>query len=284
MLAPAVTEARHDKTLSGVGIGLRSDHWQALLAGDVDVPWLELLTDNFLRPTAMSEGILERISDAYPVSLHGVSMNLGGLDPLDHDYIEGVRRLAERTDAVHVSDHLCFTAFAGRQYHELLPMPYTQDAVRHIAARIEQAQDMLGRQLLVENVSAYIRSDTVMDEADFISEICEQADCLLLCDLNNLYVNQINLGDDALEAMSRLPAHRVHEIHLGGYDDRGDHLVDAHNNPVSDPVWALYRAAITHFSDVPVCIEWDNDIPPLASLMDEVQRASDILSRVSQPS
>ena len=264
-------------SVSGVGIGLRDPHFEQLMAAEHGVPWVELLADNFLARGGLVPQQLERIADRYALTLHCVGMNLGGSEPLDLGYLGGIRAIAERTAPAWISDHLCFTRCHGHHYHDLLPLPYSEESVQHIASRIRQVQDFLGRRLVVENVSAYLCADAPLSEAEFVAAVCDEADCELLLDVNNLYVNQVNLGLDAATAIAQVPLHRVREVHLAGYEDKGDYLIDAHNNRVSEPVWALFRRVARALPSAPVCIEWDNDIPPLDVLLDEAQRASRIL-------
>lgn len=274
MIAPAsVPPDREHVSLSGVGIGLRDPHFDELMAEDHGLPWVELLADNFLARGGLAPHQLDRIAGRFPVTLHCVGMNLGGTDPLDFDYLGRVRDISKRTRAAWVSDHVCFTTYAGRHYHDLLPLPYHDETLRHVANRIRSVQDFLGQQLVVENVSAYVRADTALTEAEFLKALCEEADCELLCDVNNLYVNQVNLGWDAREALHTLPLERIREIHLGGFEDKGHYLVDAHNSRVSEPVWGLFTELIAALPEVPVCIEWDNQIPDLTVLLDEAHRA-----------
>lgn len=265
--------------VSGVGIGLRDPHFQQLMDQDHGVPWLELLADNFLARGGLSPLQLDRIAERYPVTMHCVGMNLGGTDPLDLNYLEAIGAVASRARPAWISDHLCFTARHGRHYHDLLPLPYDDEAVRHVARRIRQVQDFLGRRLVVENVSAYVRATAPLSEAQFVAAVCDEADCELLLDINNLYVNQVNLGFDALRALEALPLARVREIHLAGYEDKGHFLIDAHNHRVSEPVWQIYRQVAQRLPDVPVCIEWDNDIPALGVLLAEARRARTLRPR-----
>ena len=264
--------------MSGVGIGLRDPHFDQLMTEDLGVPWVELLADNFLARGGLVPRQLERIAERYPVTLHCVGMNLGGTDALDLVYLAEIRAVAERTAPAWISDHLCFTSFHGRHYHDLLPLPYSDEAVRHVADRIGRIQDFLGRRLVIENVSSYVRADAPLSEAEFVAAVATEADCELLLDINNLYVNQVNLGLDAASALDQVPLQRVREMHLAGYEDSGDYLVDAHNHRVSEPVWALFTRAAERLPEVAVCIEWDNDIPPLDVLLDEVEQASDIVA------
>ena len=267
--------------VSGVGIGLRDPHFKQLMTGQHAVPWLELLADNFLAPGGMTRLQLNKIISAYPVTLHFVGMNLGGVDSLNFDYLQSVRQLAAHVSPAWISDHLCFTQYQGHHYHDLLPLPYTEEAVRYVANRIRTVQDFLECHLLLENVSAYLKSAAPMSEAEFLSAVAEEADCYLLVDVNNLYVNQVNLGFDAAVALQRIPLQRIREIHLAGYEDKGHFLIDAHNNRVSEPVWDLFARLMSLVPDVPVCIEWDNDIPPLNILLDEAARAASIVHQLS---
>jgi uncharacterized protein (UPF0276 family) len=267
--------------VSGVGIGLRDPHFKQLITGQHSVPWLELLADNFLAPGGMTRLQLNKIIAAYPVTLHCVGMNLGGVDPLNFDYLQSVRQLAAHVSPAWISDHLCFTQYQGHHYHDLLPLPYTEEAVRYVADRIRTVQDFLECRLLLENVSAYLKSAAPMSEAEFLSAVTEEADCYLLVDVNNLYVNQVNLGSDAIQALQSIPLQRIREIHLAGYEDKGHFLIDAHNNRVSEPVWDLFARLMSLVPDVPVCIEWDNDIPPLNILLDEAARAASIVHQLS---
>jgi len=269
-------------SVSGVGIGLRDPHFEQLMTTDHGVPWVELLADNFLARGGLQPRQLERIAQRYPVTLHCVGMNLGGCDPLDFVYLDDIRRIARTVDPAWISDHLCFTSHEGRHYHDLLPLPFSDEAVRHIADRIMQVQDFLGRRMVVENVSAYLRVEAPLTEAEFLTAVCAEADCELLLDINNLYVNQVNLGLDAEQALATLPLEQVREVHLAGFEDKGGYLIDAHNNPVSEHVWALYADLVPRLPEVAVCIEWDNDIPPLDILLAEAQRATGLLDRAKE--
>jgi uncharacterized protein (UPF0276 family) len=265
--------------VSGVGIGLRDPHFQSLMNQDHGVPWLELLADNFLARGGLTPRQLDRIVERYPVTLHCVGMNLGGTDPIDRGYLKAIATVARRSRPAWISDHLCFTAHRGRHYHDLLPLPYDDETVRHVARRIQQVQDFFGRRLVVENVSAYVRAAAPLTEAAFIAAVCDEADCELLLDINNLYVNQVNLGSDTASALKALPLPRVREVHLAGYEDNGGVLIDAHNHRVSEPVWQIFGEVIRRLPDVAVCIEWDNDIPALPMLLAEAGRAVTLRDR-----
>ncbi|MBK1705519.1 DUF692 domain-containing protein [Halochromatium glycolicum] len=263
-----------DRSIAGAGIGLRHCHLEQVLRERPPVPWLELLADNHLAAGGLEHAGLEAISVRYPLTLHCVGMNLAGCDPLDHKYLRQIIQLRERTGAAWVSDHLCFTAHNRRHYHELLPFPYTEEALRHVSERVLAVQDLLQAPLVVENVSAYLRfADSSLSEAEFLAALTHATDCELLLDLNNLYVNHVNHGDDVDAYLAALPLARVREVHLAGHAVKPGYLLDAHNDRVSPPVWALFRRLVQALPEVPVLIEWDNDIPALPVLLAEAERA-----------
>lgn len=263
---------------SGAGIGMRSQHVNELLDQGTDVPWFELLADNHLAPGGIVPAQVQAMAERWPLTLHCVGMNLGGQDGLDWEYLQSIRELASRTHAAWVSDHLCFTACHGRQFHDLLPVPYTDEAMRHIAERVAQIQEFLGQPLVIENVSAYLRfRQSAMTEAQFLNQLVAQTGCEILLDINNLYVNHVNHGDDVMAYLDTLPLNAVREVHLAGYEDKGHYLLDAHNHRVSAPVWDLYEKIHPQIAHVPVLIEWDNDIPAFAELREEALRAGEII-------
>jgi len=259
--------------LSGFGLGLRPEHYQDFIRVKQRVEWLEILTDNYLVPGGKPLHFLEKIRRDYPVAMHGVAMNLGSTDPLDHHYLRAVRRLAEQFDAAVVSDHLCWTGVQGQYLHDLLPLPYTDEAVRHIAPRIRQAQDILGRRLAIENLSAYLEADTPMTEWEFLAAIADEADCDLLVDINNIYVSSRNQGFEPMDYLHGLPAGRIRQFHLAGHTDHGAICIDTHDQPVCDAVWELYTRACALFGPVPTMIERDDHIPPLVDLLAELEHA-----------
>ncbi|MFC4161084.1 MNIO family bufferin maturase [Chitinimonas lacunae] len=256
------------------GLGLRPEHYQALLDGPGAVDWLEALTDNYLVPGGRPLHYLERLRHDYPLVLHGVAMDLGGSDPLDIDYLSSVKALARQVEPMWISDHLCWTGLDGINLHDLLPLPYTEATVRHVSERIGRVQDFLGRRLLVENVSSYLSYQAdQMSEWEFLAEISRRADCAILLDVNNLYVSSVNHGFDPLVYLDALDPARIGQIHLAGHSVRDGHLIDTHDHPVAEPVWTLYRAAIGRFPGVATMIERDDDIPPLDQLLAELARA-----------
>ena len=270
--------------ISGVGIGLRTPHITQLIQQPGTVPWLEILSDNFIHQSGLDGALLDAICAEYPVTLHGVNLSLGGTAPLDLSYLHALKTLATRTQAVWISEHCCFSHHGTQHSHDLLPLPYTMATARHLASRIRQAQDYLGQRLLIENVSAYLDYHvSEMTESEFLAEIVQQADCYLLLDLNNLYVSSQNLGTDSQHYLQQLPLERVREIHLAGFQDQGAYLLDAHNNPVAEPVWALYRQVQTQLPNVPTLIEWDNAIPTLDTLLTQATIATEMSQHTTHP-
>lgn len=263
------------RQLTGCGIGLRKEHHDRVLAEKPDVPFFEVVSENFMVEGGRPAHVLERVRRDYPVALHGVSMNLGSADPLDAAYLARLKALVDRIEPAVVSDHLCWTALAGQNSHDLLPLPFTEEAVRHVAAKIHRAQDVLGRRLLVENVSSYVTfRSSAMSEAEFLAAVANEADCHLLLDVNNLWVNGRNHGFDASEALRSIPAGRVRQFHLAGHADYGDVVIDTHDRPVRDEVWALYRQAVRRFGAQPTLLEWDANVPELEVLLEETRLAS----------
>ncbi len=267
----------------GFGLGLRTDHYESILDGRPRVDWFEALSENYLMPGGKPLYFLDRLRAEYPMVLHGVSLSIGSTDPLDRDYLKALKQLAQRIEPAWVSDHLCWTGVAGRNLHDLFPIPYTEEALDHVAARVRQVQDFLGRQILLENVSSYVTfRDSAMSEWDFLSEIARRADCHVLLDVNNIYVSAFNHGFDALEFIEGVPVDRVRQIHLAGHSNCGTHIIDTHDADIVDPVWELYASAVRRFGNVATMIERDDHIPPLAELVTELERAREVASRTLQ--
>jgi len=261
----------------GFGLGLRTDHYEAILETRPRVDWFEALTENYLVPGGKPLHYLDRIRADYPLVLHGVSLSIGSTDPLDRDYLKALKQLAQRVDPAWVSDHLCWTGVAGKNLHDLFPIPYTEEALTHVASRVSEVQDFLGRQILLENVSSYVTfRDSEMSEWDFLSEIARRADCHVLLDVNNIYVSACNHGFDALEFINGIAVERVRQIHLAGHSNCGTHIIDTHDADIIDPVWDLYATAVRRFGNVATMIERDDHIPPLAELVTELGRAREI--------
>ena len=265
----------------GFGLGLRVDHYEAILADRPPVDWFEVLTENYLVPGGKPLDYLMRFRERYPLVMHGVSLSIGSTAPLDLDYLRQVKALAQRIEPSWISDHLCWTGVAGRNMHDLLPLPYTEEALAHVVARIRQVQDVLGRRILMENVSSYVGfGQSQLTEWDFLREVAVRADCLILLDVNNIYVSSVNHEFDALTYLAAMPAERVQQIHLAGHENHGDYLIDTHDHPVPDPVWELYAAALRHCGPVATMIERDDNIPPLAELVAELEQARALSTQV----
>jgi len=221
-----------------------------------------------------------RIRERYPLVLHGVSLSIGSTQPLDRDYLAQLKALAARVEPKWVSDHLCWTGIAGRNMHDLLPLPYTEEALANVVERVRTVQDILGRRILLENVSSYVSyRESQVSEWQFLREIAERADCLILLDVNNIYVSSVNHEFDPLEYLNAIPVDRVQQIHLAGHENHGDYLIDTHDHPVPDPVWELYGAALRRFGNVSTMIERDANIPPLEELCSELDAARQLAAR-----
>lgn len=258
----------------GFGLGLRPVHYDAILGGSPAIDWFEALTENYLVPGGRPLHNLARVRERYPVAMHGVSLSIGSTTALDYEYLRALRDLARRIEPAWISDHLCWTGVDGRNLHDLMPLPYTEEALRHVAGRVREVQDFLGRRLVIENVSSYVSYTTsTLSEWEFLSALAEAADCLLLLDVNNVYVSSINHEFDAGAFLDEIPVERVQQMHLAGHQDQGTHLIDTHDHPVADPVWQLYRRAVERFGPVSTMIERDADIPPLEVLVAELDAA-----------
>lgn len=261
----------------GFGLGLRKEHYTTIIESSPDVDWFEILTENYLVPGGKPLYYLDQISERYPVVMHGVSMSLGSVDPLDMDYMKQLKALAERTGAKWISDHMCFTGVDGINAHDLLPMPFTEEVVKHISAKIKQAQDFLGRQILVENASTYITyKQSDMTEWDFTMAVAEESDSLILLDVNNIYVSSVNHGFDPLEYLDGISANRVQQHHIAGHSQFDGYIIDTHDHDVVQGVWDLYAESIKRYGDVSVMIERDDNIPKLPELLNELQIARDV--------
>jgi len=258
----------------GFGLGLRTVHYEEILASRCAVDWFELLSENYMVPGGKPLHYLDRIRADYPVVMHGVSLSIASSDPLDWNYLRALKALAERVSPQWISDHLCWTGVSGKNSHDLLPVPYTEEAVAHIASRVQAVQEFLGRRILLENVSSYVSyKESELTEWEFLSEIACRADCLILLDVNNIYVSACNHGFDAEQYLDGIPAERVQQIHIAGHSNCGDYIIDTHDADVIDPVWALYAKAIERLGPVPTMIERDDHIPPLTELVAELDQA-----------
>ena len=263
---------------AAAGIGLRAPHDAEVDARRPGIAWLEVHSENYYADGGPALAALDRIRRDYPLSLHGVGMSLGSTDPLDRAHLAKLARLIARTEPALVSEHLCWSGVAGRCLNDLLPLPYTEEALAHVCTRVAAVQDFLGREILVENVSSYLGfADATIPEWEFVAAVARTTGCKLLVDVNNIYVNATNHGFDADTYLAAMPPAAVAEIHLAGFDARGAILIDTHGAPVAPDVWALYRRAVDRFGPVPTLIEWDIDIPPLATLLREAATAQSVL-------
>jgi len=261
----------------GFGLGLRTAHYETILAEKPPVDWFEVITENYLVPGGKPLYYLDSIRANYPLVMHGVSLSIGGTDPLNLDYLRQVKTLAERIEPAWISDHLCWTGVNGVNLHDLLPLPYTQEAVQHVADRVKTVQDFLRCRILLENVSSYVTyAHSEMTEWEFLSAVAERADCLILLDINNIYVSAHNHQFDPLVYLNHVPAKRVQQFHLAGHLNLGNIIIDSHGDTVIDPVWSLYEAALRRFGPVSTMIERDDNIPPFAELLAELEMARQI--------
>lgn len=258
----------------GAGIGLRRPHYAEVIAERPAIDWFEVITENFMVEGGRPLEVLEQVRANYPIVLHGVSMSLGSADPLNLSYVRRVADLARRFAPAWISDHLCWTSIGGHNLHDLLPLPYTEETLRHVAGRIRQVQDVLGRYILIENVSTYLSyTQSEMTEWEFIAAVAAEADCGILLDVNNIFVSAFNHRFDAKEYIDYLPVERVVQFHLAGHSDHGTYLLDTHDYPVRAGVWALYEYAVQRFKSVSTLIERDDNIPELSELQAEAARA-----------
>lgn len=269
----------------GVGVGLRIPHYATIFEQSPpdrpDVDWFEIISENFMVGGGLPLKNLDRALERYPLIQHGVSLSIGSTEPLDRDYLTRLKALLRKTKSPWLSDHLCWTGAHGVNLHDLLPLPYTEQAAEHVIARAREVQDFLEVPLLIENVSSYLTyTASTMSEWEFITRIAEGANCGLLLDVNNIYVSSYNHGFDPNAFVDGVPHHRVAQIHLAGHTNFGDYIIDTHSDHVIDPVWALYRRALERTGPVSTLIEWDDDIPPFAELCAEADKARAIRDEV----
>jgi len=247
------------------------------------VDWFEIVSENFMNTGGRPMQVLDRIAERYPIVMHGVSLSIGSHDPLDFAYLRELRALAERCRAVWLGDHVCWTGVAGRNVHDLLPLPYDEAALAHVVERVRAVQDFLGRPLVLENASSYVTfARSSMSEPEFLTRLAEEADCALLLDVNNVYVSCRNHGWDARAYLEHLPYERVLQIHLAGHTDKGTHCIDTHTGHTIDPVWELYREVVRRAGAVSTMVEWDQDIPEFDVVHAEVLRAREFLPTEAQ--
>jgi uncharacterized protein len=257
----------------GHGIGLRPKHYPQVLEG-ARADWFEVISENYMVRGGRPLAVLERVRADTPVVLHGVSLSIGSTDPLDTRYLRELRTLSDRIEPAWVSDHLCWGSHGRRYAHDLLPLPYTDEALAHVVDRVRQVQDALGRRILLENVSSYVAfAHSTMPEWTFLGAVAAGADCGILLDVNNVFVSAANHGFRAADYLAGLPADRIGQIHLAGHSDHGTHLLDTHDAAVPEGVWSLYREAVRRFGPVPTLVEWDDHIPPLEDVLAEAEHA-----------
>lgn len=261
----------------GYGLGLRTAYYDEILHTNPPVDWFEVLTENYLIEGGKALYYLDAIGERYPLVMHGVSLSIGGPHPLDMAYLQQVRQLAERVRPAWISDHLCWSRGSAHQLHDLLPLPYTEESLHYVAARVRQVQDFLGRPLVLENVSSYVRSATdEFTEWQFLAALSELSGCELLLDINNVYVSSRNHEFDPWAFIAALPAARIRQLHLAGHSDYGSYVIDTHDSPVSDPVWQLYQRTVQHLGPVATLLERDDHFPPLSELLTELEQAREL--------
>ncbi|MBT5766119.1 MAG: DUF692 domain-containing protein [Kordiimonadaceae bacterium] len=266
-----------DKPFLGYGLGLRTEHYEEIFSSEPPIDWFEIISENFMVKGGRQLYHLDRIKEKYPLVMHGVSLSIGSTDPLNMDYLKDLKELEKRVEPKWISDHLCWTTFGGHNTHDLMPLPYNQETLKHVVERVKIVQDYLGRQILLENASSYVNyKASDMQEWEFIKAIAEEADCLMLLDVNNIYVSGFNHDFDPKTYIDHIPSERVWQIHLAGHENNGDFIVDTHDHPVIDEVWALYDYTLSKMGNVTTMIERDDHIPPLPELIKEIDRARKI--------
>jgi len=269
----------------GFGLGLRSEHYLDLIEHQQPVDWLEILSENYMIAGGKPLYYLDKICERYPVVMHGVSLSIGSADPLNQTYLHDLKKLAQRVKPQWISDHLCWTGTNGINLHDLMPLPYTDEALQHLVERINKVQDFLGQRILLENVSSYLTyQHSTISEWEFLSAIAQQADCLILLDINNIHVSAHNHGFNSLTYLAALPAERIQQIHLAGHLNKGDYSIDTHDHDIIDSVWELYAESLRRFGPISTMIERDDDIPPLNILLDELQKARTISAQALKES
>ncbi|MCC3246499.1 DUF692 domain-containing protein [Methylocystis sp. WRRC1] len=266
----------------GYGLGLRPVYYDEILSTNPPVDWFEIISENYMLAGGRPLAMLDRVRANYPIVMHGVSMSLASCDPLDFDYLKQLKALAERVEPAWISDHVAWTGVHGVTLHDLLPIPYTRESLDHIVDRIRRVQDFLGRQLVVENASTYVSFvASEMSEQEFVREMAERADCLLLLDVNNVFVSSFNHGFDPIPFIDAIPVERVVQFHMAGHTNNETHRVDTHDQPVCEEVWALYEHARRRFGNVSAMIERDDNFPPFSELLEELQHMRDIDARIA---
>jgi len=268
----------------GLGLGLRSVHFEAILAGTREDLWFEAISENFMDSGGRPRAILRAVAERYPIVLHGVSLSIGSTDPLDSAYLASLKRLADEVRPAWVSDHLCWTGVNGHNSHDLLPMPLTQESLAHVTARVIEVQERLERPLILENPSAYVRfAQSTMDEPSFLRALTEATGCGLLLDVNNVYVSCFNAGTDPVAYLDAFPYERVVQMHLAGHQDFGTHVIDTHDRPVRAEVWELFRIAWARTGGASTLLEWDDNIPDFDACLAELRKAERYMAGDAPP-
>jgi uncharacterized protein (UPF0276 family) len=267
---------------AGFGIGLRPNFYQEVLDTNPAVDWFEIITEDFLIEGGPALYYLERIRQNYPIAMHGVSMSIGSCDELDYGYLKRLKALVDRFEPLSVSDHFCWTGINGVNLHDLMPLPYTQECINHLVGRIQRVQEFLDRPILLENVSSYVSyNSSQMTEWEFISHVAKQSGCNILLDINNIFINSVNHNFNPETYLFNIPKAHVQQFHLAGHDNCVTHIIDTHDDEITQTVWDLYEKAVKHYGDVATLIERDANIPPLNELIDEVRKAKCIHGRVN---
>jgi uncharacterized protein (UPF0276 family) len=268
----------------GFGLGLRPQHYEEILNGDPHVDWFEVISENYMVPGGQPLKILDRIRARYPIVMHGVSLSIASTAPVNETYLRDLKALAKRSEPVFISDHLCWTGVHGINLHDLLPVPYTEEALDHVASRVHYVQDYLGQPIALENVSSYVQfSHAEMSEWEFIAELTKRTGCWLVFDVNNVFVSAFNHEFDAHAFIGGVPKERIVQFHLAGHEHNMSHIIDTHDAMVCDEVWDLYRTALRHFGPVSAIIERDDNIPPLAEMVAELEVARAVAAETLAP-
>jgi len=267
----------NDLPYLGYGLGLRKEHYESVLSQKPALDWFEIISENYMVDGGKPLYYLDRIRELYPIVMHGVSLSIGSTEAIDKNYLKKLKTLINRAEPEWFSDHLCWTGVDGVNLHDLMPLPYTEEAIQHVVDRVSQVQDFIGRPMLLENVSSYVSyGESQIREWEFLSEVAKRADCLILLDINNIYVSAFNHQFDPLTYLKAIPVDRVQQFHLAGHTQQSDIIIDTHDQPISDPVFKLYNEAVQLFGRVSTMIERDDNIPPLNILLDELDLVRNI--------
>ncbi len=272
---------RFDLPNLGFGLGLRGQHYDYILEQRPAVDWFEIISENYMDSYGRPRDVLFELKEHYPFVMHGVSLSIGSPDPLDFSYLKRLKKLRNEINAHWVSDHLCWTGVAGKNMHDLLPLPYTEEVLKHVVQKIQQVQDYLEAPLLIENPSSYLEfTSSHFHEADFLRHMAEEADCALLLDVNNIFVSAYNHEFEALDYLDRIPHERVVQYHLAGHTNKKTHIIDTHSDHVIEEVWNIFKASYPRSHGAAVMVEWDSDIPDFEILHAEVLKAKSLVTQM----